>query len=86
MKSNEKYVFYLIYYPIGALLPKCKILFEHARRLGSRDYFDVIYSTYPLVYNIDEWSICGKAEFNAIFLRLRCKLEDFDQIAGWGPV
>ena len=85
MKSNEKYVFYLIYYPVGALLPKRKILFEHARRLGSCDYFDVIYSTYPLVYNM-EWRICGKAEFNAIFLRFRCKLEDFDQIAGWGPV
>ena len=39
-----------------------------------------------LVYNMDEWSIRGNAEFNAIFLRLRWKLEDFDQIAGWGPV
>ena len=63
------------------MLPKCKILVEHARRLGSRDYFDVIYSTYGLVYNMDEWRICGNAEFNAIFLRLRWKLEDFDQIA-----
>ena len=43
-------------------------------------------STYRLVYNMDEWRICGKAEFNAIFLRLRWKLEDFDQMAGWGPV
>ena len=50
------------------------------------DYFDVIYSTSHLVYNMDECSICGKAEFNAIFLRLRWKLEDFDQIAGWGHV
>ena len=42
MKSNENYVFSLIYYPtVGALLPKRKILFEHARRLRSRDYFDV---------------------------------------------
>ena len=71
MKSNEKYVFSLIYYPVGALLPKRKILFEHARRLGSRDYFDVIYSTCRLVYNVDEWRICGNAEFNTIFLRLR---------------
>ena len=39
-----------------------------------------------LVYNIDEWRICGKPEINAIFLRLRWKLEDFDQMAGWGPV
>ena len=39
-----------------------------------------------LVYNMDECRFCGKAEFNAIFLRLRWKLEDFDQIAGWGPV
>ena len=65
---------------------KHKILVEHARRLGSRDYFDVIYSTYLLVYNMDEWRICGNAEFNAIFLRLRWKLEDFDQMAGWEPV
>ena len=86
MKSNEKYVFSLFTIPVGALLPKRKILFEHARRLGSRDYFDVIYSTYRLVYNMDEWRICRKAEFDAIFLRLRWKLEDFDQIAGWGPV
>ena len=71
---------------VGALLPKRKILFEHARRLGSRDYFDVIYSTCRLVYNMDEWRICGKAEFNTIFLRLKWKLEDFDQITGWGPV
>ena len=39
-----------------------------------------------LVYNMDEWRTCGNAEFNGIFLRLRWKLEDFDQIAGWGPV
>ena len=62
---------------VGALLPKRKILFGHARRLGPRDYFDVIYSTCGLVYNMDEWRICGKPEFNAIFLRLRWKLEDF---------
>ena len=61
-------------------MPKRKILVEHARRLGSRDYFDVIYSTYCLVYNMDKWRICGNAEFNAIFLRLRWKLEDFDQM------
>ena len=72
--------------PVGALLPKCKILFEHARRLWSCDFFDVIYSTSRLVYNMDECRISGKAEFNAIFLRLRWKLEDFDQMAGWGPV
>ena len=35
---------------------------------------------------MDEWRIRGNAEFNAIFLRLRWKLEDFDQMAGWGPV
>ena len=28
----------------------------------------------------------GGERVNAIFLRLRWKLEDFDQIAGWGPV
>ena len=72
--------------PVGALLPKRKILFGLARRLGSRDYFDVIYLTCRLVYNMDEWRICGKPEFNAIFLRLRWELENFDQMAGWGPV
>ena len=39
-----------------------------------------------LVYNMDEWRICGKADFNAIFLRLRWKLQNFDQMTGWGPV
>ena len=67
---------------VGALLPKHKILFRNARRLGSRDYFDVIYSTCRLVYNMDECRICGNAEFDVIFLRLRWKLTDFDQMAG----
>ena len=31
----------------------------------------VIYSSYRLVYNMDECRICRKAQFNAIFLRLR---------------
>ena len=39
-------MFFLFTTPVGAFLPKRKILFEHARRLGSHDYFDVIYSTY----------------------------------------
>ena len=65
---------------VGALLPKGKILFERVRRLGSRDYFD------GFVYNMDEWRIYGKAEFNVIFLRLTWKVKDFDQMAGWGPV
>ena len=67
---------------VGALLPKRKILFGHARRLVSHDYFDVIYSTCGLVYNMDEWRICGNTEFDAIFLRLRWKLAGFDQMAG----
>ena len=67
---------------VGALLPKRKILFGHARRLGSRDDFDVIYSTCCLVYNMDEWRIYVNAEFDAIFLRLGWKLADFDQMAG----
>ena len=46
MKSNEKCFFFDLPPPVGALLLKRKILFEHARRLGSRDYCDVIYSTY----------------------------------------
>ena len=86
MKSNEKYVFSLIYYRHRCLGAAAQVLFEPARRLGSHDDFDVIYSTYRLVYNMDECRICGKAEFNVIFLRLRCKQDDFDQIAGWGPV
>ena len=40
--------------PVGVFLPKRKISFEHAKRLGSYAYFDVIYSTYHLVYNMDE--------------------------------
>ena len=73
-------MFFLFTASVGAFLPKRKILFEHARRLGSRDYFEVIYmySTYGLVYNMDEWRICGNAKFNSILLRLRWKLEDFD--------
>ena len=58
--------FFLFTTPVGALLPKRKILVEHARRLRSRDYFDVIYSTYRLVYNMDEWRICGNADFSQI--------------------
>ena len=46
MKSNEKYVFSLIYYLRHCLAAEAQNLFEHARRLGSGDYFDVIYSTY----------------------------------------
>ena len=83
MKSNKRYVFTT---PVGALLPKLKILFEHTRKLGSCDYFDIIYSTYRLVYNMDECRIFGKADFDVNFPRLRWKLEAFDQIAGWGPV
>ena len=38
------------------------------------------------VYDMDEGRVCGKAEFNAIFLRLRWKLENFNEIRGLGPV
>ena len=75
MKSNEKYVFSLIYYPRRCLAEEQNFIL-HARRLGSRDYFDVIYSTFHLVYNMVECGMCGKAN-HAIFLRLRWKLEDF---------
>ena len=56
---------------------------------GDLDHVHVIILTssaqlIALVYNMDECRICGKAEFNAIFLRLRWKLEDFDQIAQVG--
>ena len=50
----EDMFFLLFSTPIGALLLKRKILFEHARGLRSHDYSDVIYLTYPLVYNTDE--------------------------------
>ena len=36
--------------------------------------------------NKDEGRVCRKAEFSAVFLRLRRKLKDFNKIAGWGPV
>ena len=60
MKSNEKYVFSLIYYLRRCLAAEVQNLVEHARRLGSRDYFDVIYSTYRLVYNMDKCRIGRK--------------------------
>ena len=51
-----------------------------------RDYFDVIYSTYRLGLQHGRMEDLWKPENNAILLRLRRKLEDFDQMAGWGPV
>ena len=86
MKSNEKYVFSLIYYLRRCLAAEAQNFILTCQETGSRDYFDVIYSTCRLVYNMDEWRICRNAEFNTIFLRLRWKLKDFDQMAGWGPV
>ena len=76
------------FYLLPPSVPCCRSgkFYLNTRRLGSRDYFDVIYSTCRLVYNMDECIICRKAEFNAIFLRLKWKLEDFDQIAGWRSV
>ena len=46
MKSYEKKIFFfhLAYYSRRCLAAETQNLFEHARRLGSRDYFDVIYS------------------------------------------
>ena len=88
MKSNEKYVnFFFDLQPPS--VPSCQSANFYLNMPGDLDhfdYFDVFYSTYRLVYNMDEGRICGKAEFNTIFLRLRWKVEDFDQIAGWGPV
>ena len=69
--------FSLIYYPRRSFLPKRKILVEHARRLGSRDYFDIIYSTCRLVYNMDEWRICGKPEFNGLFYKVKMETGRF---------
>ena len=40
----------------------------------------------PTACDMDECRIREKAEFNVIFLRLRWKLEDVNQIAGWRPV
>ena len=54
MKSNGKCVFSLIYYPRLCLPAEAQNLLQYVRRLGSRDYFDVIYSAYRLVYNMDE--------------------------------
>ena len=57
VKSNGKYVFSLIHYPRQCPAAEAQTFyFEHTRRLRSCDYSDVNY---------------GKAEFNAIFLRLR---------------
>ena len=64
-------------------VPCCRSAKFHLNVAGDLDH--VISLVYRLVYNMDEWRICGNAEFNAIFLRW--KLEDFNQMAaGWGPV
>ena len=41
---------------------------------GNLDHV-IIHSAYCLVYNMDEYRICGNDEFNAIFLRLIRKLK-----------
>ena len=75
--------FSLIYYPRLCLAAEAQNFVRTCQETWVIcDYFDVIYSTYGLVYNMDECRICGKAEFNGIFLRLSWKLKDFDQIAG----
>ena len=84
MKSNEKYVFFFDLLP-----PPCRSANFCLNMPGDLDHVIILTSstqTYRLVYNMDEGRICGKAEFNTIFLRLRWKLEDFNQIAGLGPV
>ena len=85
MKSNEKYVFSLIYY-LRRCLGSAKFYVNMPGDLDHVIIFDVIYSTNRLVYNMNECRMCEKAGFNAIFLMLRFKLEDFDQMASWGPV
>ena len=71
------------------LVPCCRSAKFYLNMPGDLDHVIILTSStqlIALVYNMDEWRVCGKPEFNAIFLRLRCKLEDFDQMAGWGPV
>ena len=86
MKSNEKYVFLDLLPPSG---PCCRSAKFYLNMPGDLDNVIILTSStqlVALVYNMDEWRICGKPEFNGIFLRLIWKLEDFNHMAGWGPV
>ena len=70
-------------------VPSCRSAKFYLNMPGDLDHGIILTSSTQLIvliYNMDEWRICGKPEFNVIFLWLRWKLEDFDQIAGWGPV
>ena len=70
-------------------VPCCRSAKFYLNMPGNLDHMIILTSStqlIALVYNMDEWRICGKPEFNAIFLRLRWQLEDFDQVAGWEPV
>ena len=63
---------------VGALLPKRKILFEHARRLGSHDYFDVIYSIIlpraEVPHDLD--IVCYVITARSMLLNLSLSLQD----------
>ena len=86
MKSNENMFFFDLLPRLG---PCCRSAQFYLNMPGDLDHVIILTSStqlIALVYNMDECRTCAKAEFNAIFLRLRWKLGDFDQIAGWGPV
>ena len=86
MKSNEKYVFFFDLLPPS--VPCCRSAKFYLNMPADLDHVIILTSStrlVALVYNMhdmDKWRICGKPEFNEIFLRLRWKLEDFDLIAG----
>ena len=70
-------------------MPCCRSAKFYLNMPGDLDHVIILTLSIQLMaksYNMDRWRIGGNAEFNAIFLRLRGKLEEFDQMAGWGPV
>ena len=79
-----KYVFSLIYmyYPLSAFLRKIKTVLQHAKRLGSHDYFMSCIEHLTQINNMDECRISRIACFDAILCRLGWELEDCNKIAG----
>ena len=62
MKSNEKYVFSLIYHHRRCLAAEAQNFF-YLNMPGDLDHVIILTSStqlIALVYNMDEWRICGK--------------------------
>ena len=69
--------------------PCCRSAKFYLNMPGDLDHVIILTSSTQLVALVYKWTNGGsveKLEFNGIFLRLRWKLEDFNHMAGWGPV